>query len=190
MSTTDTKAELQTYLDSLVLTYIPTFRPTPQPNQKSPQLHWLIILERGKERMTFDYHQGMAHVKGYQDYHKTQFDTRCAQACYRKTCETGKLYRPSEHNPDNPWIEAGMQPAPKLIDILYCLVSDASVRHYSTYEEWGPEYGYDIDSRKGEETYRACQKQTMDFLRVLGAGKVGRTSMDILEKLEELYQDY
>lgn len=91
-----------------------------------------------------------------------------------------------EHS-DTPFETAKKQPAPKLIDILYCLVCDASVRHYSTYEEWVPELGYDEDSRKGEETYRACQKQTMDFLRVLGSGKMGRNAMDILEKLEELY---
>ena len=188
MSTTDTKAELQTYLDSLGLTYIPTFRPTPQPGEKFPQLHWLITLERGKERMTFDYHQGMGHVVGYQFYYgRKTIDQQEQENRARKTCETGKLYK---NYASIGFVLCGNQPAPKLIDILYCLVSDATVRHYSSYEEWAPEYGYDKDSRKGEELYKLCQKQTMDFLRVLGAGKVGRTSMDILEKLEELYQDY
>lgn len=188
--TTDTKAELQTYLEGLGLTYTPTFIPTPQPGVESPQLHWSIGLHKGNQSASFHYSQGLAHVKGYQQFHKSKYDKRIHNACYRKTCETGSLYRPSEHDPDNPWMKAGTQPAPGLMDVLYCLVSDASVRNYSTYEEWGPEYGYDEDSRKGEATYRACQKQTTDFLRVLGGGKIGRNALDILEKLEELYQDY
>lgn len=188
MTHTDNKAELQTYLDSLGLSYIPTFRPTPQPGVKSPQLHWLITLERGKERMTFDYHQGMAHVEGYQcTLGRRTLEQQERENRVRKTCETGKLYR---NEVGRGFVPCGDQPAPKLIDVLYCLVSDASVRHSAFYEEWASDYGYDVDSRKGEETYKLCQKQTMDFLRVLGAGKMGRNSMDILEKLEELYQDY
>jgi len=193
MSTTanDTKQALQDYVATLGLTYQATFQPRPQPREtvKHPQLHWLITLGKGTQTAQFPYSEGMGHVKGYKQYHATKFDKRQAEACYRLTCETGKLYRPSASGDFPSWV-AGEQPAPDMLDVLYCLVSDAAVRHASTYEEWASEYGYDADSRKGEEIYRACQKQTTDLLRVLGGGKVGRQALDTLEKLEELFQDY
>lgn len=193
MSTTQTdqKQALREYVDSLGMTYTATFLPMKQPVEtvKNPQLHWHIALTNGSVSATFPYFEGMAHVKGYQQYHKTKFDQRQAEDCYRATCETGKLYRPSMTGDFPRWTN-GVQPAPDVLDVLYCLVSDASVRHSAAYEEWAPDYGYDIDSRKGEEVYRACQKQTTDLLRVLGGGRVGREALDRLEKLEELFQDY
>ena len=118
---------------------------------------------------------------------KTPYDRRIKDQAIRYTCETGRIERTI-----GPYgvVKPGKQPAPDMLDVLYGLVSDASVRHASTYEEWAGEYGYDTDSRKGEEIYRACQKQTTDLLRILGQGQVGRAAMDRLEKLEELFQDY
>jgi len=190
-TTTDNKQALREYVDSLGLTYTATFQPRPQPREtvKHPQLHWLITLTNGKQSAQFPYSQGMGHIKGYHQSHKTAYDKRQAEVCYRLTCETGKLYRPSISG-DFPAWATGTQPAPDLLDVLYCLVMDASVRHTATYEEWASNYGYDEDSRKGEAIYRACQKQTTDLLRVLGGGTVGRNALERLEKLEELFQDY
>jgi hypothetical protein len=66
--------------------------------------------------------------------------------------------------------------------VLYCLISDADVLNYSTYEEWGPELGYDVDSRKGEATYRACVQQSLALKTLIGFAGI--------EKLTKLYQDY
>ncbi len=190
MPTHTEQTELQTYVNGLGLQYTATFQPRPQPREtvEHPQLHWLITLTNGKQSAQFPYSQGVGHVKGYQQFHKSSYDKRCAEDAYRKTCETGKLYRASDTL--GFWPTNHTQPAPDLLDVLYCLVSDANVRHSATYEEWASEYGYDEDSRKGEETYRACQKQTTDFLRVLGGGTVGRAALDRLERLEELFRDY
>lgn len=187
---TDNKQALRDYVDSLGLTYTATFQPRPQPREtvKHPQMHWLITLTNGKQSAQFPYSQGLGHVKGYQQVHKSSYDRRCAEDAYRKTCETGKLYRASATV--GFWPTNQTQPAPDLLNMLYCLVMDASVRHASQYEEWASDYGYDADSRKGEEIYRACQKQTTDLLRVLGGGAVGRNALERLEKLEELFQDY
>lgn len=184
-TTTDNKQAIRYYLATIGLTYAATFQPRPQPidTVKYPQLHWLITLTTGKQVAQFPYSQGMGHVKGYQAYHKTPYDRRIAEDAYRKTCETGKLYRPSQTL--GFWPTSATQPAPDVLDVLYCLVLDASVRHASTYEEWAAEYGYDPDSRKGEQVYRACQKQTTELLRVLGGGTVGRAALERLEKLEE-----
>ena len=75
-----------------------------------------------------------------------------------------------------------MQPTPKLLDVLYCLVMDALILDYSSYEEWAPELGYDIDSRKGEQVYKDCIKQSLALKNLIGH--------EALEKLRELYQDY
>lgn len=184
-TTTDNTQALKEYVDSIGLAYTATFQPRPQPREpvEHPQLHWLITLSNGKQSAQFPYSQGRAHVKGYKAFHATRYATAQANARYRKACETG-LVQVTEFARPVP------QPAPDVLDVLYCLVSDASVRHMSTYEEWASDYGYDEDSRKGEETYRACQKQTTDLLRVLGGGKVGRNALDKLEQLELLFQDY
>jgi len=176
-----TTIDLQATIDALGLTYLPTFRPTPQAGEKHPQLNWLITLEKGKQRMSFDYHQGIAHVEGYQHSHKSSWDRRKAEACYRATCETGKLHKTLAHCAD-PYETAKRQPAPKLADVLYCLVSDSDVLNYSSYEEWGPELGYDVDSRKGEETYRLCLKQSLAFRKLIGHAAI--------EQLKEAFQDY
>lgn len=182
-TTTDNKQAIRDYIDSLGLTYTATFQPRPQPREtvRHPQLHWLITLTNGKQSAQFPYSQGMGHVKGYQQFHKSPYDRREAGKSYRHTCETGKV---------RIGFKFSRQPAPDVLDVLSCLVMDASVRHASQYEEWASDYGYDADSRKGEEIYRACQKQATDLLRVLGGGTVGRAALERLEKLEELFQDY
>ncbi len=183
-TTTDNKQALRDYIAKLGLTYTATFQPRPQPREtvKHPQLHWLITLTTGSQVAQFPYAEGMGHVKGYQQppwNGRMTLAQADEQALYRKTCETGLLYH-----------VRGIQPAPDVLDVLYCLVMDASVRHAATYEEWASDYGYDADSRKGEQVYRDCQKQTTDLLRVLGGGTVGRAALERLEKLEELFQDY
>lgn len=58
---------------------------------------------------------------------------------------------------------------PELEDILSCLASDASLVHNARYyEEWASESGYDEDSRKGEATYKVCQKQAAELEDMLG----------------------
>ena len=180
---TETKTQLEEYVNSLGLTYMATFQPKPQPADKvkNPQLHWLISLSKGKRTLETPYSQGMGHVQGYRQNFKTPYDKRVAEEQYRYTCETGKLSYYSE-SAGNWYPSNKMQPTPKLLDVLYCLVMDASVLDYSSYEEWAPELGYDIDSRKGEQVYKDCIKQSLALKNLIGH--------EALEKLRELYQDY
>ena len=176
-----TTIDLQATIDALGLTYLPTFRPTPQAGEKHPQLHWLITLEKGKQRMSFDYHEGIAHVVGYkQSWGSRTIAQQEAENRYRKTCETGKLYK-SMRGTDFEYV-IGDQPPPKLADVLHCLVADCDVLDYSSYEDWGPEVGYDVDSRKGEATYRLCLKQSLAFRNL-----IGQTALD---GLRDAFQDY
>lgn len=182
---TQTSNTLQDFIDSLGLEYAATFQPKPQPREtvEHPQLHWLVTLRKGKQVIQVPYSEGMGHVEGYKQFHKTPFDKRMAEECYRKTCETGNLYRYNNHGEIWPSVLGHhVQPPPKLVNVLWCLVQDASVLNYSSYEEWCPELGYDIDSRKGEESYRQCLRQSLALKNILGH--------DTLEKLTELYQYY
>ena len=189
-TTTDNKQALREYIESLGLTYQATFIPVRQDADKvkHPKLHWSITLTSVSAFAQFPYSEGCGHVKGYEKMPiKTPYDRRIKEQATRHTCETGRIERTVGHHG---LVKPGKQPAPDVLAVLYRLVLDASVRHASTYEEWADEYGYDADSRKGEEIYQACQKQTTDFLRLLGQGQVGRAAMDRLEKLEELFRDY
>ena len=64
-------------------------------------------------------------------------------------------------------------------EVLYCLTSDSDVKNYLTYEQWASDFGYDVDSRKGEKIYEQCRQQTADFMKLIG-------SESKLDKLREL----
>lgn len=184
-TTTDKKQALRDYVETLGLTYQATFQPTPQPADKveHPYLHWLVTLSKGRSSMQAPYHQGSGHVKGYERMKcRAAYDRRMKDKVIRKTCETGNLYKlmPSIDR-FSLWRKSAVQ-APDLLDVLYCLVSDSDVLNYSSYEEWGPEHGFDADSRKGEQVYRDCLKQSLALKNLVGYAS--------LEKLRELFQDY
>lgn len=73
-------------------------------------------------------------------------------------------------------------PAPKLRDVMYSLISDASVLDAGGFESWAAEYGYDTDSRKAEATYRACLENALKLRAALGD--------TVLAELRELFADY
>src|SRR5690606_30024160 len=56
----------------------------------------------------------------------------------------------------------------ELSDVMNSLFLDADVRHYSSFEEWARDYGYDTDSRSAERTYKACLKNYDDLRGLLG----------------------
>lgn len=66
-------------------------------------------------------------------------------------------------------------------DVLPCLVSDyQAVQHAESFEEFADEFGYDVDSRTAEATYKQCQKIARNMQRVFG---------DDLENIITKYQD-
>jgi len=58
---------------------------------------------------------------------------------------------------------------PTAIEVLGCLASDSSGTEES-FEEWCSSFGYDVDSRKSEKTYKACAKQAAALKKFLGDG--------------------
>lgn len=64
-------------------------------------------------------------------------------------------------------------------DILFCLILDAQ-SGTETFDEFCSNFGYNEDSIKHNEIYRACQKN----------GKKVKTFIKDLEQASELFQDY
>lgn len=62
----------------------------------------------------------------------------------------------------------GQPKAPKLADVLACLLSDASTSAESFYD-FCSNFGYDTDSRKAHATWKACRRTAAAMDRVLGA---------------------
>lgn len=70
---------------------------------------------------------------------------------------------------------------PKIEDLLYSLVLDCESTEMSL-ADWCDMFGYDLDSKKAEQLYRACQESTFKL-------KTFFTNKD-LELLQEYFQDY
>lgn len=56
---------------------------------------------------------------------------------------------------------------PIAADVLFCLVSDAQAGDQS-FEDFASDFGYDVDSRKAEATWRTCQSIAPRLRRFLG----------------------
>lgn len=182
----NTHPELTAYIENLGVAYQAQFVPMIQPQQTItyPQLHWAITLTKGGQTLATSYTQGQAHILKYKAFHKTPYDGRLAHEMYRKTCETGILY--NHFSETFGWMRRSrgpkVQPPPSLLDILYCLVQDASVLDFASFEPWAQDCGYDADSRKAETIYKACVQQSLTLKNLIGS--------HALEHLQQLYQDY
>lgn len=69
---------------------------------------------------------------------------------------------------------------PTIDDVLYSLVMDSDAAQ-ATFEEWCDNLGYDYDSIKAFEAYRACQNN---------ANKLHKTGLINMEKARVAYQDF
>ena len=63
----------------------------------------------------------------------------------------------------------GIQGEPTAASVLDCLASDAAgVENARSFEDWCGDYGYDTDSRKAENIFKACEKQAEKLKNFLG----------------------
>lgn len=153
---------------------------------KTPSLNWQITLFKGdgtvaggRAILTTDYMAGSAHCPSYKQKHLSGTYLRDKAVAWE--CEHGQPARVFAEN------HIGKLPGAKPIkpdfpDVLYALVSDASVLDSGSFEDWASEYGYDTDSRKAEGTYRACLEIALKLRN--GIGEAG------LADLQTAAQDY
>lgn len=59
-----------------------------------------------------------------------------------------------------------LYPAPKLLDVLSCLRSDATIPN--SFDEFCSDCGYNTDSIKAMRTFEACRKVADDLMFLLG----------------------
>lgn len=65
------------------------------------------------------------------------------------------------------WQGTGITHEPDVSGVLECLLFDSSAPE--DFEEFCKEFGYDIDSRKAEQTHKACLKIQSNMKRLLGS---------------------
>lgn len=64
---------------------------------------------------------------------------------------------------------SGINREPTAEDVLDCLASDsAGIKNAVSFEDWCREYGYDTDSRKAEQIYKVCARQSDKLQSFLG----------------------
>lgn len=147
------------------------YKVKPKPHEIT--LNWKIELFRfdkvGKP-FEVEYHQGIGHLPGYKPSERVTIDVfnELMQAA-----ETGK-YGISQ-------LDRKPIPAPKLVDVLYCLVNDAEALEYITFEDWAREFGTDADSRSEEKVYQACLTNGLKLRALIRD--------EGISKLREAYQE-
>jgi hypothetical protein len=57
---------------------------------------------------------------------------------------------------------------PNALDVLHSLAMDSDVLDAGGFESWASDLGYDTDSRKAEQTYRACLDLALKLRAALG----------------------
>lgn len=136
--------------------------------EKHRSLNWRVTLTyNGKVAASVDYSAGIAHCPSY------KVGDNSVYRAEKLAQETEFGYAAMPH---------GKSIDPDLADVLYSLVSDASVLDANSFEDWASEFGYDPDSRNAEKTYRACLDISLNMRNTLGEAELAR--------LRELFQDY
>ena len=167
--------QAEKYVNSLDLDYKADFVPFSQSRNNGDEnvsLNWRITIGNHRNawgRLTTDYMQGIGHLPGHKF---SQRLTVYENERQRKAAETGLWAATGDRYPRK-------LPAPKLIDVLYCLVSDASVLDCATFEDWADELGYDTDSRKAEKISDECLKNALALRQYIN-----------LDDAREAFQDY
>lgn len=153
------------FIESLNLEYSAEFVPfklSRHKDNKQPCLNWRVTIKRANApaaySLTTDYMQGVGHLPKY-----THNDRSTDYAHkVRHACETG-FWKPRQRFAGN----TINIPKPKLCDVLYCLVMDADVFNYSSFEDWAESFGYDTDSREAEKTYNSCMQQSLQLKQLI-----------------------
>jgi hypothetical protein len=150
--------------------YLPTLDALAQRKESGhwPMLRYHVTLLKEGKAHSFDYSAGIGHVKGL----KTSGLTIYTQNILLDVYETGKLRKNSD-SAAGKYIHfdsgknAPLAFTPALVDVLYCLVSDADALNYTSFEEWADSFGYEKDSRSAEATYNACIENALKVRQLI-----------------------
>lgn len=73
-----------------------------------------------------------------------------------------------------------IQPDP--LNVVYSLIMDAGVLDHGGFESWAGDFGYDVDSRSAESTYRACLDIALQLRAAIGEAGIAA--------LQTAFEDY
>jgi hypothetical protein len=173
--------DILAFMKAHKLTIESTFVPFSQSRNKAEKyrsLNWRTRLMKGeREIWAGDYSAGAGHCPCNKN--KRNADKYITAVAEKYETENGRAARIL----GNMVLEESRKPIfPDSCDVLYSLASDASALDSPTYEDWAGEFGYDVDSRKGESIYRACLESALKLRAALGEAG--------LEALRAAVQDY
>lgn len=132
--------------------------------EKSPSLNWIVTISNGRgQSITVDYTQGIGHAPSYKSSLKS-LGNRNSMARHEAMtfeAESGRKYTGYRFG-------GKPLPPPTIADVLSSLVLDAGAIDHPSFESWAGDYGYDIDSRKGEAAYRSCLEIGLKLRAMVG----------------------
>lgn len=166
MTSTEIEAAVDALLAEHHIKYEAKFKPTPQPNEKHPMIHWIVTIGG----QSFDYFQGIGHLPEY-----------CRKFSDKEQRNIAEVGRRLALGGSPNGMRVKLTP-PVAASVLHCLCSDADAENHDTFEEWASEFGYDPDSRSAEKTYQACLENARKLRRALGHVLMG--------KVMELVREY
>lgn len=174
--TAEKRKRILAFLDEHKLTIESEFVPWKQSRnkaEKDPSLNWRVTLKRDGRVVIkdADYSAGCAHCPSYVQTWKPTIEQREAIA---RECSTGRSVKRGD----------GQKPIlPDRLDVIASFVSDAyCALNAGDFETFAADLGYDTDSRKAEQIYRACADTALKLTSALGG--------DLLEKLGNEYADW
>ena len=155
-------------------------------DEKHPSLNWVISLYKNdKLVLSADYMQGNGHAPAYKApaprLSSGKVDKWAHDIAIELECETGKIASYGIGN--DAYATQKRISAPDIKDFMYAITLDAtSALDHGNFEDWANDYGYSADSRSAEKIYNTCLKQALELRAGLG--------QDLIEKLQEAFQDY
>jgi hypothetical protein len=178
--TIDRKALIAQHGLTITSTFVPWDK-SRNKNEKQPSLNWTVTLQhKGRPIWEGDYMAGMAHAPAYAKAQSSR--QKVWDDCVRLECLVGKPCRPMWQDAGAHVLSGKPMIQPDLESVIYSLLSDASALDEGSFEEWASSLGYDTDSRRAEDTYRACIAIGVALRAAIGdAG---------LSELREAFQDY
>lgn len=167
------RAAIVATLEEMGLSIESRFVPFSQSRNKDARyqsLNWIVTAKReGREFMTFDYSAGIAHCPSYDapapaNWHRSVKAWR--ESVVNFEVENG--FRAKFRGFGDFVADKAKPILPDAVDVFYSLVSDSYVLNCASFEDWALEIGYDPDSRKAEETYRACLAIALKLRATIG----------------------
>lgn len=140
--------------------------------------HWTMLFSRpGHPGMTTAFSTGIGHRQI--PFVGPVRNTRWGPRRRRIMVPIGLKYAAKKYGYKYPFKDGGLtyneaeyaklckSPLPTAADVMYCLISDASVEG-QTFSEWASDLGYSDDSISAKSMYDLCVQQTIHLHRLLG----------------------